>query len=60
MTVNLGNYESAKVSVGLESDVEEGETWESALERVRVFVKHTCEKEAERVADGSLKKTNFS
>lgn len=60
MTVNLGNYENAKIAVGLESDVEAEETWEQALERVRVFVKHACEKEAERVLNGSREKADLS
>lgn len=37
-TRNLGNYESIKISVGVEDDVRAGENVDSATERVYKFV----------------------
>jgi hypothetical protein len=37
-TRNLGNYESIKIGVGVEDDVRQGETVETATERVYGFV----------------------
>lgn len=37
-TRNLGNYESIKINVGVEDDVRDGETVDSATERVYAFV----------------------
>ncbi len=37
-TRNLGNYESIKIGVGVEDDVRQGETVDSATERVYAFV----------------------
>jgi len=39
-TRNLGNYESIKIGVGVEDDVREGETVDSATERVYAFVEN--------------------
>ena len=37
-TRNLGNYESIKISIGVEDDVRSGENVDSATERVYKFV----------------------
>jgi hypothetical protein len=39
-TRNLGNYESIKIGVGVEDDVREGETVDTATERVYTFVEN--------------------
>jgi hypothetical protein len=39
-TRNLGNYESIKINVGVEDSVREGETVDSATERVYAFVEN--------------------
>ena len=37
-TRNLGNYESIKIGIGVEDDVRQGETVDTATERVYKFV----------------------
>jgi hypothetical protein len=37
-TRNLGNYESIKIGIGVEDHIREGETVDSATERVYKFV----------------------
>ena len=37
-TRNLGNYESIKIGIGIEDDVRQGETVDTATERVYKFV----------------------
>jgi hypothetical protein len=37
-TRNLGNYESIKIGVGVEDDVRQGESVDTATERVYAFV----------------------
>ena len=37
-TRNLGNYESIKISIGVQDDVRPGENVDSATERVYAFV----------------------
>ena len=37
-TRNLGNYESIKIGIGVEDDIRQGETVDSATERVYKFV----------------------
>ena len=37
-TRNLGNYESIKIGIGVEDHVRQGETVDSATERVYAFV----------------------
>jgi hypothetical protein len=37
-TRNLGNYESIKIGIGIEDDVRQGETVDSATDRVYRFV----------------------
>jgi hypothetical protein len=39
-TRNLGNYESIKINIGVEDSVREGETVDSATERVYAFVEN--------------------
>lgn len=39
-TRNLGNYESIKINIGVEDSVREGETVDSATERVYTFVEN--------------------
>jgi len=51
MKINMGNYESADLHVGLSSDVREGETQESAMKRIKKFVEAQAEKEANEIRD---------
>jgi hypothetical protein len=37
-TRNLGNYESIKIGIGIEDDVRQGETVDTATDRVYKFV----------------------
>jgi hypothetical protein len=39
-TRNLGNYESIKIGIGVEDDIRQGETVDSATERVYAFVEN--------------------
>jgi len=39
-TRNLGNYESIKIGIGVEDDIRQGETVDSATERVYEFVEN--------------------
>jgi argininosuccinate lyase len=39
-TRNLGNYESIKINIGVQDDVRQGETVDSATERVYTFVEN--------------------
>ena len=39
-TRNLGNYESIKIGIGIEDDIRQGETVDSATERVYEFVEN--------------------
>jgi hypothetical protein len=39
-TRNLGNYESIRIGVGVEDEVRQGETVDSATERVYEFVEN--------------------
>lgn len=55
MVVNIGNYESVRISAGLESDVESDETVESAMERIKAVVKKQVEKDVRVI---SAKKNN--
>lgn len=47
-TRNLGNYESLRVAIGVEDFVRDGETVDSATDRVYTFVE---EKIIEKVSD---------
>lgn len=44
-TVNMGNYESAKIVVEIEDNVRDGETVKSAYLRVKQFVSDEVESE---------------
>jgi hypothetical protein len=39
-TRNLGNYESIKIGIGVEDSIRQGETVDSATERVYAFVEN--------------------
>ena len=39
-TRNIGNYESIKIGIGVEDDIRQGETVDSATERVYAFVEN--------------------
>ena len=39
-TRNLGNYESIKIGIGIEDSVRQGETVDTATERVYAFVEN--------------------
>lgn len=43
LTLNLGNYESARVDAGMATDVRPDETLEKALLRAKDFVSHEIE-----------------
>lgn len=50
-TRNLGNYESIKIGVGIEDDVRQGETVETATERVYTFVENKLIQKTEEVEE---------
>ena len=50
-TRNLGNYESIKISIGVEDDVRSGENVDSATERVYKFVEEKLIKKTEEVEE---------
>ena len=50
-TRNLGNYESIKISVGIEDDVRQGETVDAATERVYTFVENKLIQKTEEVEE---------
>jgi len=50
-TRNLGNYESIKIGVGIEDDVRQGETVETATERVYAFVENKLIQKTEEVEE---------
>ena len=50
-TRNLGNYESIKIGVGIEDDVRQGETVDSATERVYAFVENKLIQKTEEVEE---------
>ena len=54
-TRNLGNYESIKIGIGIEDWVREGETADSATERVYNFVENKLV-EKTREVDEELKR----
>lgn len=54
-TRNLGNYESIKIGIGIEDWVREGETADSATERVYKFVENKLV-EKTREVDEELKR----
>ena len=50
-TRNLGNYESIKIGVGIEDDVRQGETVDSATERVYAFVENKLIEKTQEVEE---------
>jgi hypothetical protein len=50
-TRNLGNYESIKIGVGIEDDVRQGETVDSATERVYTFVENKLIEKTQEVEE---------
>ena len=50
-TRNLGNYESIKIGVGIEDDVRQGETVNSATERVYAFVENKLIQKTQEVEE---------
>ena len=50
-TRNLGNYESIKIGVGIEDDVRQGETVDSATERVYAFVEKKLVEKTQEVEE---------
>ena len=50
-TRNLGNYESIKIGVGIEDWVRDGETADSATERVYKFVEDKLTEKSTEIAE---------
>lgn len=50
-TRNLGNYESIKISIGVEDDVRAGENVDAATERVYKFVEDKLIKKTQEVEE---------
>ena len=50
-TRNLGNYESIKIGVGIEDDVRQGETVDTATERVYAFVENKLIEKTQEVEE---------
>lgn len=50
-TRNLGNYESIKISIGVEDDVRSGENVDSATERVYKFVEDKLIKKTQEIEE---------
>ena len=50
-TRNLGNYESIKIGIGIEDDVRQGETVDSATERVYAFVENKLIEKTQEVEE---------
>jgi hypothetical protein len=50
-TRNLGNYESIKIGIGIEDDVRQGETVDSATERVYAFVEKKLVQKTQEVEE---------
>lgn len=50
-TRNLGNYESIKIGIGIEDFVREGETTDSATERVYKFVENKLIEKTQEVEE---------
>jgi hypothetical protein len=50
-TRNLGNYESIKISIGVEDDVRSGENVDSATERVYKFVEEKLIKKTQEIEE---------
>jgi hypothetical protein len=50
-TRNLGNYESIKIGIGIEDFVRDGETTDSATERVYKFVENKLIQKTQEVEE---------
>ena len=50
-TRNLGNYESIKIGIGIEDDVRQGETVDTATERVYTFVENKLIEKTQEVEE---------
>jgi hypothetical protein len=50
-TRNLGNYESIKISIGVEDDVRSGENVDLATERVYKFVEEKLIKKTQEIEE---------
>ena len=50
-TRNLGNYESIKINIGVQDSVRDGETVDSATERVYKFVEEKLIEKTREVED---------
>lgn len=50
-TRNLGNYESIKIGIGIEDDVRQGETVDSATERIYAFVENKLIQKTQEVEE---------
>ena len=50
-TRNLGNYESIKISIGVEDDVRSGENVDSATERVYKIVEEKLIKKTQEIEE---------
>lgn len=50
-TRNLGNYESIKINIGVQDSVREGETVDTATERVYQFVENKLIEKTREVED---------
>lgn len=50
-TRNLGNYESIKISIGVEDNVRSGENVDSAAERVYKFVEDKLIKKTQEIEE---------
>jgi len=48
-TLNIGNFNSARIDIGVEADVMDGETTEQALDRVFDFVEDYVDKKIEKM-----------
>jgi hypothetical protein len=57
LTLNLGNYESARVDAGMATDLHHGESLDDALQRCKDFVTHEVEGQAVDVRSSLYEKT---
>jgi hypothetical protein len=48
-TLNIGNFNSARIEVGVESDVMDGETTKEALDRVFDFVEEYVDEKVQQM-----------
>lgn len=50
-TVNIGNYESRKVSIGISYPVEDSKNIKPSIEKLKAFVKKQLDKEVEKIRE---------